>query len=220
MILAAGLGTRLKPLTDNIPKALIKYKSVPLISYQIKRLKSIGVDEIVVNTHHFATILQEYLASESKKVGIKISSIYEPKILGTGGGILNAGRILVKSDISIICNVDIFINFNLKKMIEFHLKNKPLSTILIQKRKTTRYLEFDKDLRLIGRGKNNLMNENYYAFNGIHIISREFFKLDIPIEYSDIIDIYLNLIGNGHIILGFDAGKSLFKDLGKPENLK
>lgn len=219
MILAAGFGTRLKPLTDIIPKALIEYKSKPLIVYQIERLKELGVDEIIVNIHHLPDKINEKIDTFAENFRIKIHSIYEPEILGTGGGILNAGKYLKKSEFSIICNVDVFTDFELNKMIDFHKKQKPLATILVQKRATTRYLRFNEEMKLIGRASCMELNKYNFAFNGIHIISKKFFELNIPVKYYDVIDLYLNLVNNGEVIYGFNAGDSKFKDLGKPENL-
>lgn len=220
MILAAGFGTRLKPLTDKLPKALIEYKGKPMIYYQIQRLKDLEVDEIVVNTHHLANMIEDYILEASKTFEIKIQTIYEPDILGTGGGILNAGNLLKKSDIAIVSNVDVFTNSNLKSMIEFHIKHRPLATLLVQKRKTLKYLEFDEEMKIKGRRKTEISNNSCFGFNGIHIISKEFFNLNIPIIYSDIIDIYLDLSKKGYLILGFDVGESDFIDLGKLKNLK
>lgn len=220
MILAAGYGTRLKPLTDKTPKALIEYKSKPLILYQIQRLKNIGINDITVNTHHYAKMIKEYLDSISEKLGINFNITYEPEILGTGGGIINAGNFLKNSEYSVICNVDIYTDFNLIEIIDYHIKRNPLATILVQKRKTTKYILLDNFMKLISRGNTNLQGENHFAFNGIHIISKKFFELNLPIKCCDIIDVYLDLIKKGFEIIGFDAGGTKFKDLGKLENLR
>ncbi|MCX7832890.1 MAG: sugar phosphate nucleotidyltransferase [Ignavibacteria bacterium] len=219
MILAAGYGTRLKPITDKIPKALVKYRSKPLIQYQIERLKSVGINDIVVNTHHFAELIKKYLESISKKYCTNFTIIYEPIILGTGGGILNASNFLKESDFSIICNVDVYSDFDLLKMIDFHINQNPLVTLLVQRRKTSKYLLFDNKMKLLNRAEKSFLNENCYAFNGIHIISKKFFEMDFQVKYCDIIDIYLDLIKKGFTILGFDAGASVFKDLGKLETI-
>lgn len=216
MILAAGFGTRLKPLTDKIPKALIEYKGKPMIVYQIDKLKEIGLDEIVINAHHHSEKLISFF--QKNKFDIKINIIEEKEILGTGGGIINAKEFLQNDD-SVIINTDVITDFNMTEMISFHKIHKPIATILIQKRNTSRYLEFQKN-QLIGRANNNSKPENLFAFNGIHIISKEFFEQSYSHGHSDIIDIYLSSVSKGKTILGYDAGISSFLDIGKPENLK
>jgi NDP-sugar pyrophosphorylase family protein len=217
MILAAGYGTRLKPLTDNIPKALVIHKGKTLLGLQIERLKNSGISEIVINAHHHSERIVEFIMRN--ELGIKVNIIVEKEILGTGGGVLNAADYLNLDDFFIVMNVDIDTDFNFKKIIEFHKINKPLATIGIQKRKTKRYLEFTPDLFLRGRENKDSSKNNLYAFNGIHVISKDFFSKRFEIKYCDIIDLYLELVKRGEKIKGFDLKYSSFKDLGKKENL-
>jgi N-acetyl-alpha-D-muramate 1-phosphate uridylyltransferase len=213
MILAAGFGTRLKPLTDNLPKALVPFGNEPMINYQIKKLKEFGFTEIVINAHHFAGQIIDYFNKNSLE--IKINVIEEEKILGTGGGILNAKKYLKKEDFFLVINVDVFTDFDFSKLIIFHKSKTPLASIAVQKRKTKRYLEFDNDMKLLHRQNENSKEENLYAFNGIHIISNKIFT-DRKIEYLDIFDLYLEMINKGEDVFGFDVEDSEFMDLGKP----
>lgn len=217
MILAAGFGTRLGKLTDITPKALVEYKGKPLIAYQIERLKYCGVDEIVINTHHHSEKIFKHF--DENNYGIKISILREENILGTGGGIINAGKILSQSNNPVIINTDIETDFDLKEIIEHHIKKNNLATILVQKRKTTRYLKFNKQMSLISRSDTDGKQDGDFAFNGVHILSKKFFTTGLQSGYSDIIDVYLDLIQRKYIISGYNAGNSLFKDIGKPENL-
>jgi NDP-sugar pyrophosphorylase family protein len=217
MILAAGYGTRLKPLTDSLPKALVIHKGKTLLEHQIEKLKDIGISEIVINTHHFSDKIVEFV--NRNKFDLKIDVIVEKEILGTGGGVLNASDYLKSDDFFIVLNVDIDSDFDISEIIKYHKKYNPIATIGIQKRATKRYLEFTPDLILISRGNENSSKNNLYAFNGIHIISKDFFSKGFRIKYCDIIDIYLEIINRGEKIKGFDLKKTTFKDLGKKENL-
>lgn len=219
MILSAGFGTRLKPLTDSIPKALVKHKQKPMVVHQIERLKNLGVDEIIVNAHHFSNKMEEFF--NENNFGVKIILIEEEKILGTGGGILNVEEYLKDSDFFWVINVDIETDVDLDIMKNEWKKQNVLAMLLIQKRKTSRYLEFDGNMNLIGRAKpSENETKGLFAFNGVHIISPRIFEQKIQVEFKDIIDIYLKLIQEGEIIKGFDAGNSSFKDLGKIEHLE
>lgn len=215
MILAAGFGTRLKPLTDKLPKALVPFKTGTIISYQIDKLKKLGVDEIIINTHHFSKLIEKYF--EENNFGVKISLIGEEQILGTGGGILNAKEYLKNENNFLVVNTDVYTDFPFKELIENHNNN--FATLSVQKRDTTRYLRFDEEMNLLERIKTNEPKKNDFAFNGIHVISSELFKLDLEIKYTDIIDIYLLARTKGLAIKGYDVKKSTFDDLGKFEVL-
>ncbi len=216
MILAAGFGTRLKPLTDNTPKALVEYKNIPMINYQIEKLKSLNVSKIIVNAHHHSAKLVEYFNNHN--FGIKIIVLVEDEILGTGGGIINAKEFLQNED-TVVINTDVVTDFDLKFFTEYAKAKNGISTILIQKRKSSRYLEFDNELRLIRRENENSVKDNLFAFNGIHFLRQDFFSNNFEKGYSDIISIYLELISQNKAIYGCDSGNSYFLDIGKKENL-
>jgi len=216
MILAAGYGTRLKPLTDSIPKALVPFNGEPMINYQIKKLVKYGFEEIAVNAHHFAEQITDYFDKNS--FGIKIKVIVEEEILGTGGGILNALEFFKDENFFLAVNVDVLTDFDFSKIIEFHKSGNPLASLAVQKRVTKRHLEFDNSMRLLKRETESSVKENLYAFNGVHIISNKIFT-GRKIEYLDIFDLYLELINEERKVLGFDVGECIFRDLGKTENL-
>jgi Nucleoside-diphosphate-sugar pyrophosphorylase involved in lipopolysaccharide biosynthesis/translation initiation factor 2B, gamma/epsilon subunits (eIF-2Bgamma/eIF-2Bepsilon) len=216
MILAAGFGTRLKPLTDTLPKPLIPYKSKPMICYQIENLKAAGADEIIVNTHYFSGIIKQFF--EENDFGIPVTLSYEENILGTGGGIINAKQFLSKSDYCIITNTDIISDFKIDEIVSAHLNSKRDVTLLVQNRTSKRFLAFDKDMNFKGRFGNSAAGDAPYAFNGVHIISKSFFDIPHPGGFSDIIDLYISNI-NRLTIKGYDADGSTFLDIGKIENL-
>lgn len=214
MILAAGFGTRLKPLTDNLPKALVPFKKGTMISYQIEKLKTSGVKEIVINVHHFSELMIKYF--QEKDFGVKIDIIAEEEILGTGGGILNAKEFLQTEDYFLVVNVDVYTNLDFELFINDYKTHKPFAMLAVQKRLTSRYLEFDDNFMLKGRVKSDTMKDRYFAFNGIHIISNEIFSFKDEVGYKDILDIYLE---KKKPVMGFDSGESSFLDIGKTENL-
>ncbi len=215
MILAAGFGTRLKPLTDSIPKALVPFRNGTMISYQIEKLKKYGITDITVNAHHFAGQVEKYFSEND--FGISVNVVKEDVILGTGGGILNAGKYLDSGNGSFLAvNVDVYTDFDFRKITDYHISSGNFATLLVQKRRTSRYLVLDDDRKLKGRVKSETQEDNFYAFNGVHIISNDIFKAGYPVKYLDIIDVYLDAEKtHGKTIKGYDAGDSLFEDIGK-----
>lgn len=223
MILAAGFGTRLKPLTDALPKALVKVNGVPMIEYAIKRLVDFGVNSIVVNTHHLANLMEDYFSK--KNFGVEIKLIYEKEILGTGGGIKNASQYLKDSGSFIVHNVDVISKIELKGMSDFHNSNSPIVTLAVKKRETKRPLIFDEEMNLVGRLSENksyryrepVGREKYFGFCGIHILSSEIFNLIEEEGFFDIFTLYFRLVSSKKII-SYDVNKSFWEDVGKLDN--
>lgn len=153
MIFAAGLGTRLKPLTDRIPKALVRVGGKPLIEYVLKNLVVAGSKRIVVNVHHFANQIIEYLQQNDFGVDIRVSDETE-MLLDTGGGIKNAAPFFNTSEPVLIHNVDILSNVDLRALYNYaceaEIEQKVDAVLLVSLRKTKRYLIFNKDMRLVG----------------------------------------------------------------------
>lgn len=153
MIFAAGLGTRLKPLTDRIPKALVIVGGKPLIEYVLKNLVAAGSKRIVVNVHHFANQIIEYLQQNDFGVDIRVSDETE-MLLDTGGGIKNAAPFFNTSEPVLIHNVDILSNVDLRALYNYacesEIEQKVDAVLLVSLRKTKRYLIFNKDMRLVG----------------------------------------------------------------------
>lgn len=229
MIFAAGLGTRLKPLTDKMPKALVCVGKKPLLERVINNLKKAGVDKIVVNVHHFSSQIIDYLR-EHDNFGVEILiSDESEKLLDTGGGIKKASALFSKSSPILIHNVDILSNVNLKEFFEANINND--ATLLISKRKTKRYLLFDDDMRLVGwtnieTGEvkspyKDLQPSKYnmYAFSGIHIFSPNLFGYmnDFPDKFG-IIDFYLKICAEANI-KGYLKKDLKLMDVGKLDTL-
>ena len=186
MIFAAGLGTRLKPLTDHMPKALVPVAGKPILEHVIGKLKSTSFDEIVINVHHFAHQIIDFLkAKDNFGIQIWISDESE-ELLDTGGGIKKAAPYF--DEPFLVHNADILSNIDLKAMYNYHLTNSNDATLLVSPRKTVRYLLFDEGNRLQGWvNKDTLQTkpegfvyhpevQKEYAFGGIHVISPTLFK--------------------------------------------
>ena len=152
IIFAAGLGTRLRPLTDHCPKALVKVEGKSLLEHNIINLKRAGFDHIVVNVHHFGQQIIDFLAEHNNfGIDIKISDERD-LLLDTGGGIMKALTLFANDDPVLIHNVDIISNINLGKVYEQHVKSGSDATLCVAQRKTSRYLMFDNDMRMKGSG--------------------------------------------------------------------
>lgn len=226
MIFAAGLGTRLKPLTDNLPKALIPIAGKPLLEYIILKLKAAGYDEIIVNIHHFADQIIEFL-KVNNNFGIRIEvSDERDLLLDTGGGIKKAAWFFDDGKPFLVHNVDILSKVDLSALYHQHLRTNSLATLVVCKRNTFRYLLFDDDLRLkgwvnekTGETKPAQLKKidcyNKLAFSGIQILSPKIF--DLMTEYEPqfpIMDFYLSNAGN-QMISGFIPEDISMIDVGK-----
>ena len=229
MIFAAGLGTRLKPYTDHMPKALVPVAGKPMLEHVINKLKVAGVDEIVINVHHFAQQIIDFL-KEKDNFGIKIwISDETEKLLDTGGGIKKAAPYF--DEPFLVHNADILSNVDLKAMYDFHIASENDATLLVSTRKTVRYLLFNQANRLCGWiNKDNLQTkpegfiyqpetQQEYAFGGIHIISPSLFKyMEGWSDKFPIMDFYLQTCHEA--TLGGYAEKNLqLIDIGKLETL-
>ena len=188
MILAAGTGTRLKPLTDEIPKALVPVKGIPMLEHVIIKIKTAGFTNIIINIHHFGEQIINFLdAKHNFGMDIKISD-ERNYLLDTGGGIKHANCYLYGDEPFLVHNVDIFSNVDLRTMCTAHVSSKALATLLVSRRQSSRQLLFDKDDRLCGwlnheTGEVKSYTPQFdpsihfeYAFGGIHVISPEIFR--------------------------------------------
>jgi len=231
MILAAGLGTRLRPLTDDRPKALVEINGRTLLEITLSRLRSFGVREVIINVHHFAAMVVEYLKTNDN-FGMRIEVSREQVLLDTGGGLKRAARFFVDNsgrseEPFIVHNVDVLSTIDLRRMVQFHTENQALATLAVQDRKTSRYLLFDDQLQLCGRRSGDDQPEfvggrqqaHVLAFSGIHVISPRFLTMMNEDGAFSIITPYLRLAAQGEKILAFQADEYYWRDLGKPENL-
>jgi len=231
MVLAAGLGTRLRPLTNDRPKALVELNGRTLLEIALSRLRQFGVQEVIVNAHHFADLLVQYLAANNN-FGMKVEVSLEDVLLDTGGGLKKAAHFFLRNGGSedepfIVHNVDVISTVDLAGMIKSHRESDALATLAVQERKTSRYLLFDDAGQLCGRsskdGTTELVrvasNPQALAFCGIHVISTRLLRLMSEDGVFSILQPYLRLAGNREKIIAFRADEYYWKDLGKPENL-
>lgn len=203
LIFAAGLGTRLKPLTDTMPKALVPIDGKPLLEHVILKLKAAGFNQIIVNVHHFPDQIIEFLKSKNNfDLRIEISDERD-KLLDTGGGIKKAKWFFDDGKPFLVHNVDILSNIDLQSLYQQHLETSPLATLVVSERDTFRYFLFDKEARLKGwinektgevrqEKLANTEQFNKLAFSGIQVLSPEVFKLmDHFSDHFSIVDFYL-----------------------------
>lgn len=232
MILAAGLGTRLRPLTNDRPKALVEIAGRTMLEITLSRLRDFGIQEVIINVHHFADMIEAYLRANNN-FGMQIAiSREDDLLLDTGGGLKKAGWFFQHQSTGqepfLLHNVDVISNIDFKQMVRCHAENQAVATLAVQNRETSRYLLFDQSLELCGRKSMRDGNEERsrpaqtphpLAFSGIHIISPRFISLLTENGAFSIIDSYLRLSAQGEKIVGFRADQYLWRDLGKPEQI-
>jgi len=232
MILAAGLGTRLRPLTDHRPKALVKIADRTMLEITLSRLHDFGIREVIINVHHFASMILEYLKANNN-FGMRIEVSCEEVLLDTGGGLKKAAHFFLEhanglEEPFILHNVDVISTIDLRRMVQFHTDHQALATLAVQDRETSRYLLFDEQLQFCGRRsgrdqKTELVRSSQQveglAFSGIHVISPRLFALIIEEGVFSIITSYLHLAAHGEKILAFRADEYLWRDLGRPNDV-
>ena len=231
MILAAGLGTRLRPLTNDRPKALVDVAGRTLLEIAIARLREVGVREVIVNVHHFAGMIAEYLRGKNS-FGMRIEISEEGSLLDTGGGLKKAAWFFREEGPAaapfILHNVDVIGTIDLRQMLDFHTQSQALATLAVQRRQTSRYLLFDEQMRLCGRRlveerKTELVRPSprfeELAFSGIHVISPRLLGLMSEEGAFSIVQCYLRLAGVGEKIVAYRADGDYWRDLGTPESL-
>jgi NDP-sugar pyrophosphorylase family protein len=225
MIFAAGLGTRLRPLTNDRPKALVEVEGMPLLDIQLLRLKAFGFQEVVVNIHHYADKMVAHLRDHDYGLRIYVSDERE-LLLDTGGGLLHARHFLEDADAIYLCNVDVLTDLDPNKLIELHQQNDALATLSLRDRPSDRYLIFDADMKLCG-WENRRTGEvkgkktegcHSFAFSGLHIVSPKIFPQITQTGVFSIIDTYLDLASTGRI-LGHLQKDGIWLDVGKPPEL-
>lgn len=229
MIFAAGLGTRLKPFTDKHPKALAPVNGKPLLQRNIEYLKGFGIKDIIVNVHHFADQIIDFIENNGQ-FGIRISVSHEvEEPLETGGGLKKAAWFFEDSKHPfIVCNADILTDLDLRKMYAYHQQKKGLATLAITQRKTSRNFLFNDDHLLVG-WENNKTGEQRIsrnsivtypgAFTTIHVIEPRMIPLIPQSGKFSIIDTYLELAKTNDIYV-YDHTGDLVVDVGKPESIR
>jgi NDP-sugar pyrophosphorylase family protein len=234
MILAAGLGTRLRPLTDDRPKALVEINGRTLLEIALTRLRGFGIHEVIINVHHLAGMVVDYL-KKNENFGMRIEISREDVLLDTGGGLKKAAWFFQdsrgnsdKETPFILHNVDVLSTIDLERMRQLHHETQALVTLAVQVRETSRCLLFDEQRQLCGRraGRSQppelvrtAQQVHAWAFSGIHVISPRLFSRMTDDGAFSIIALYLRLAAQGEKILAFRADQYYWRDLGRPENV-
>ena len=229
MVFAAGLGTRLKPFTDSHPKALAVVNGKTLLQRNLDYLKGFGIHDIVINVHHFADQIIDFLRVHTDPNMTIFISHEKDGPFETGGGLaFAANQFSGNNNPFIVMNVDMLTNLDLNGMFEFHQKIRPLATLAVTKRESSRQFLFDDEMKLVGWRNNStgeykwvanpIEDAKGYSFSGIHIIDPAIFSLMPTSGTFSITDVYLRLAASESII-GYDHSGDLIIDVGKPESI-
>ncbi|MBE0649936.1 MAG: nucleotidyltransferase family protein [Bacteroidales bacterium] len=229
MILAAGLGTRLGSLTKDKPKALVPFGGRPMLEGLILRLKGQGFEDILINVHHHAEQIMQFV-KEHQALGVDIRFSHEKDaLLDTGGAIAFAKNFFKGAEPVLIHNVDVYSDINFRKLFEFHTRKQSMATLVVRDRETGRKLLFDEEMGLKGwenqkTGERKWVKEPHenlssLAYSGIYVVSPDFAE-NIPFTGAfSIIDTWLKMASDYPIYGWFDAN-SLWYDLGSPDRIK
>ena len=231
MVLAAGLGTRLRPLTNDRPKALVEVAGRTLLQITLERLRRFGVAQVIINVHHYAEKVSAYLEAHDN-FGMEIAISPEEVLLDTGGGLKQAAWFFLtgagNEEPFFVHNVDVISTIDLAAMARYHVGQKALATLAVQARETSRPLLFGAEGELCGRRLEKEDTTEWtrgprpvqaLAFAGIHVISPRIFPLLEETGVFSIIPAYLRLAAGGEKIAAFRADRFAWRDLGRPENL-
>lgn len=227
MIFAAGLGTRLYPLTKDKPKALVEINGQPLLQTVIERIIAAGITDIVVNVHHFSQLVKDYLASHSFEADIRISDETD-FLLDTGGGLKFAEQLLNPADHILLHNVDILSDIDLNRLIINHIENEALATLAVKERPTSRYLIFDKKTMQLCGWENVKTGETLesrctdnpvkLAFSGIHVVSKAIFPMIPSGKKISMTPLYVEMAKTQNI-RGYLHQQDQWMDVGKYEDV-
>ena len=227
MIFAAGLGTRLYPLTKDKPKALVEINGQPLLQTVIERIIAAGITDIVVNVHHFSQLVKDYLASHSFEADIRISDETD-FLLDTGGGLKFAEQLLKTADHILLHNVDILSDIDLNRLIINHIENEALATLAVKERPTSRYLIFDKKTMQLCGWENVKTGETLesrctdnpvkLAFSGIHVVSKAIFPMIPSGKKISMTPLYVEMAKTQNV-RGYLHQQDQWMDVGKYEDV-
>lgn len=227
MVLAAGYGRRLRPLTDEIPKALVAVGGLTQLERTLRAIEDAGADRIVVNTHHHAEQVEAAIAQRSSEAEILVSR-EDPRPLETGGGMMRA-RSMFRGDRPILVhNVDVITGIDLRALVARHRQGGALATLAVHERAATRYLLFDAE-GLQGRidvrsGRREEVRAQAgplrrLAFTGVHVAGPDLFNHVFEDGPFSIIELYLRLAGDGRFVDRVDVGDAVWSEIGTPERL-
>jgi NDP-sugar pyrophosphorylase family protein len=228
MILAAGVGSRLRPITDTRPKALVELNGRTLLELVIQKLQHSGYDEFVINVHHFAEQIIAFLEQHRNFGSRIIISDERDHLLDTGGGLKKVSDFFTGPDSFLLHNVDIITDLDLTALHDHHTQSGAMATVAVRRRNTSRYFLFDKEMTLVGwentntgevrRTRESVKSTQRYAFSGVHIIDPRLLQLINEEGAFSMVDLYLRLSTTNRI-QGFLHNDGYWSDAGKPEEL-
>jgi NDP-sugar pyrophosphorylase family protein len=227
MLLAAGLGTRLRPLTDTRPKALVEIEGEPLLAIALRRLAQAGVREVVINLHHFGEQIEAWVAEHGAS-GMRVAFSRETELLDTGGGLKQAAWFFDDGKPFLVHNVDVLSDIDLASMVRSHEASGALATLAAMPRPTARPLLFDEAGRLCGRvdasGERLVVPVDApptrLGFCGIHVLSPEVFEHLHEVGRFSVVDAYLRLAVAGKRIRAFRVDGARWRDAGRAADLR
>ncbi|HPR30833.1 MAG TPA: nucleotidyltransferase family protein [Prolixibacteraceae bacterium] len=224
MLFAAGLGTRLWPLTGQTPKALVKLNGIPLLGHALHQLEKWGVVEVMINVHHYPDAIIEWLKNHPSNLRISFSDERD-QLLDTGGGLLKARDFFRGDESFLACNVDVLSTVDMSDVQHIHNSRDALATLVVRDRPTSRYFLFDRQNQLCGwmnretgeeiRARSSDHPVKPLAFSGIQILSPEIFNYITESGKFPITHLYLRL-AKDHRIVGYTDRSDFWIDLGKP----
>ncbi|MDR3765349.1 MAG: sugar phosphate nucleotidyltransferase [Acidobacteriota bacterium] len=230
MVLAAGLGTRLRPLTDSRPKALVELNGRTLLEITLERLRGFGIEDVVINAHHFADLLIEHLRAHDN-FGMRVAVSREPELLDTGGGLKQAASLLLRDGYRgpvLVHNVDVLSAIDLNALLREHDERRAMATLAVQHRQGSRQLLFDSAGLLCGRHTRGREPEivrpapeaEALAFCGVHVLAPEIFSRMDTAAVFPIIGTYLRLAGENESIRAYHVDGVYWRDLGTAASLQ
>jgi NDP-sugar pyrophosphorylase family protein len=229
MVFAAGRGTRLKPLTDQRPKALVEIGGITLLEIVLRRLSAASVNQVIINLHHHGDQLPAFLEKHGHFGMRRIAFSPEPELLDTGGGLKEAAWFFNDQRPFVVHNVDVLSDIDLRALISAHNHSGALATLAVMKRPTARPLYFDADNQLIGRHSESRGDSFVRAphgdvtplgFCGIHVVSPAIFVKMTESGVFPLVDCYLRLAGMGEAIFAHRVDGAKWRDCGRPEDLR
>ncbi len=231
MILAAGLGTRLRPLTDDRPKALVEVAGRPMLEWVISRLAGHGFTDIIINAHHFAEQIESYVDTYDRP-GISLNVSVEEEILGTGGGVRKAAWFFEEKEPFLVHNVDVMTDLDLSGLMKAHRASEALVTVAVKKRTSSRHLLFDKSDRLCG-WKSDVTGEEILPprpsqdplipvpFMGVYAMSPVVLGwMEEETDPFSIIDVFLEMSAGVGRIPAYRAEEARWADLGSTDRIE
>jgi len=222
MILAAGLGTRLEPLTKIRPKPLFPVLNRPLLGITIEQLRGMGATGIIINAHHLTEQVKQFVGGE--QWGAEVEVRVEPQILGTGGGIKNCADFFRDTPHVVVVNADIYHTFNLGPVLHYHTEANNLATLVLYDHPRFNQVEIDGEGRIVSiRGQSiqkPLSPSQTLTFTGIHIIATELLNSMPSSRFFGIMELYRELASRGEAIRGYHMQEGYWRDIGKVEDYR